>query len=152
MAEKEKKSKKQKNTIALPKAWQSVKHSSETSQMKTDLNGFVSAIGMILLILAILFVLLGGVSQTGILKIIFNWSHNVGTTISNWFEGASIVTNEDGVYLDPTGKKGEKIGDENKPDLVNPAEEIDKETTNKNTKDTNKKTKKSNKKIEVKNE
>ena len=152
MAEKEKKSKKQKNTIALPKAWQSVKHSSETSQMKTDLNGFVSAIGMILLILAILFVLLGGVSQTGILKIVFNWSHNVGTTISNWFEGASIVTNEDGVYLDPTGKKGEKIGDENKPDLVNPADEIDKETTNKNTKDTNKKTKKSNKKIEVKNE
>ena len=126
MAEKEKKSKKQKNTIALPKAWQSVKHSSETSQMKTDLNGFVSAIGMILLILAILFVLLGGVSQTGILKIVFNWSHNVGTTISNWFEGASIVTNEDGVYLDPTGKKGEKIGDENKPDLVNPADEIDK--------------------------
>lgn len=139
MAEKEKKKKKEKTSVTLPKAWQSVKHRNETSQARTDLNDAISAISMILLILVIAFVLLGGVSQTGILKVIFNWSQNVGHTISSWIEDTSIVTNENGIYIDPTGKNGTKIGDdENNVEIVNPMEEIDNsnEDTNSNTKKT----------------
>ena len=125
MAEKENKKKKEKTSVTLPKAWQSVKHRNETSQTRTDLNDAISAIGMIILILVIAFVLLGGVSQTGVLKFIFNWSQNVGHTISSWIEDTSIVTNENGVYIDPTGKNGTKIGDdENNVEIVNPMEEI----------------------------
>lgn len=120
----EKKSKKEKNSIVLPKARQSVKHRNETAQAKTNHEDIWKAITTTLLILAILFVILGGVSQTGVLKFIFNWSHNVGETVSNWLEGGSVVVNEDGVYYDPSGQKGHKIKDENAGDVVNIGEEI----------------------------
>ena len=64
--------------------------------------------------------------MTGALKFFFNWSHNVGETVSNWFEGGSIVTNEDGVYWDPTGQQGDKIKDENAADVDKPAQESEK--------------------------
>ncbi len=121
---KEKKSK-EKTTVVLPKAWQSLKHRNETAQARANYDDIWKAIGVVLGILVFLFVILGGVSQTGVLKFIFNWSHNVGETVSNWFEGGSIVTNEDGVYWDPTGQTGDKIKDEDAPDVVNPANVID---------------------------
>lgn len=120
----EKKSKKEKTNIVLPKAWQSMKHRNETAQARANYDDIWKAITTILLILFILFVILGGVSQTGVLKFIFNWSHNVGETISNWFEGGSVVVNEDGVYYDPSGQKGDKIKDENAGDVVNIGDEI----------------------------
>lgn len=120
----EKKSKKEKTNIVLPKAWQSMKHRNETAQARANYDDIWKAITTILLILLILFVILGGVSQTGVLKFIFNWSHNVGETISNWFEGGSVVVNEDGVYYDPSGQKGDKIKDENAGDVVNIGDEI----------------------------
>lgn len=120
----EKKSKKEKTNIVLPKAWQSTKHRNETAQARANYDDIWKAITTILLILLILFVILGGVSQTGVLKFIFNWSHNVGETISNWFEGGSVVVNEDGVYYDPSGQKGDKIKDENAGDVVNIGDEI----------------------------
>lgn len=120
----EKKSKKEKTNIVLPKAWQSMKHRNETAQARANYDDIWKAITTILLILLILFVILGGVSQTGVLKFIFNWSHNVGETISNWFEGGSVVVNEDGVYYDPSGQKGDKIKDENAGDAVNIGDEI----------------------------
>lgn len=120
----EKKSKKEKTNIVLPKARQSMKHRNETSQARANYDNIWKAITTILLILFILFVILGGVSQTGVLKFIFNWSHNVGETISNWFEGGSVVVNEDGVYYDPSGQKGDKIKDENAGDVVNIGDEI----------------------------
>ena len=120
----EKKSKKEKTNIVLPKAWQSMKHRNETAQARSNYDDIWKAITAILLILFILFVILGGVSQTGVLKFIFNWSHNVGETVSNWFEGGSVVVNEDGVYYDPNGQKGDKIKDENAGDVVNIGDEI----------------------------
>ena len=120
----EKKSKKEKTNIVLPKAWQSMKHRNETAQSRANYDDIWKAITAILLILFILFVILGGVSQTGVLKFIFNWSHNVGETVSNWFEGGSVVVNEDGVYYDPNGQKGDKIKDENAGDVVNIGDEI----------------------------
>ena len=119
------KKKKEKTTVVLPKAWQSVKHRNESAQARANYDDTWKAIGTILLILFVLFVLLGGISMTGALKFVFNWSHNVGETVSNWFEGGSIVTNEDGVYWDPTGQQGDKIKDENATDVVNPAQEIE---------------------------
>ena len=119
------KKKKEKTTVVLPKAWQSVKHRNESAQARANYDDTWKAIGTILLILFVLFVLLGGISMTGALKFFFNWSHNVGETVSNWFEGGSIVTNEDGVYWDPTGQQGDKIKDENATDVVNPAQEIE---------------------------
>lgn len=121
---KEKKSK-EKTTVVLPKAWQSLKHRNETAQARANYDDIWKAVGVVIGILVFLFVILGGVSQTGVLKFIFNWSHNVGETISNWIEGGSIVTNEDGVYWDPTGQTGDKIKDGDAPDVVNPANVID---------------------------
>ena len=69
----EKKSKKEKTNIVLPKAWQSMKHRNETAQARANYDDIWKAITTILLILFILFVILGGVSQTGVLKFIFNW-------------------------------------------------------------------------------
>lgn len=121
---KEKKSK-EKTTVVLPKAWQSLKHRNETAQARANYDDIWKAVGVVIGILVFLFVILGGVSQTGVLKFIFNWSHNVGETISNWIEGGSIVTNEDGVYWDPTGQTGDKIKDGDAPDVVNPADVMD---------------------------
>lgn len=118
--------KKEKNNVVLPKAWQSVKHRNETAQARANYDDTWKAIGTILAIIAILFVILGGISMTGALKFVFNWSHTVGETISTWFEGGSIITNEDGVYWDPSGTHGDKIKDENADEVVNPAQEIEK--------------------------
>lgn len=116
----EKKSK-EKTTVVLPKAWQSLKHRNETAQARANYDDIWKAIGVVIGIIVFLFVILGGVSQTGVLKFFFNWSHNVGETISNWFEGGSVITNEDGIYWDPTGQNGDKIKDEDAPDVANPA-------------------------------
>ena len=126
MADKEKKKKKQ-ETFSLPKAWASAKHKNETAQARTDIEGVSSAITTLLIILVIAFVLLGGVSQTGVLKVIMNWSQNVGHTVSNWIEGTSIVTNEDGIYIDPTGQSGTTLApdEDERIDIVNPADLID---------------------------
>ena len=123
------KKKKEKTSVVLPKAWQSVKHRNETAQARSNYEDTWKAIQTILIILLILFVILGGVSQTGILKFIFNWSTNVGQSISNWLEGGSIITNEDGIYWDPSGQQGDKIGDENAPEVINPMDVPTEETT-----------------------
>lgn len=120
--DKEKK-KKDKTSVVLPKAWQSVKHRNETAQAKSNYDDTWSAIGVILGILLFLFIILGGVSQTGVLKFIFNWSSTVGENISSWIEGGSVVTNEDGIYWDPTGENGDSIKDESAPEVLNPIED-----------------------------
>lgn len=136
------KKKKEKTNVVLPKAWQSVKHRNETAQAKSNYEDAWSAVGVILLILLIAFVLLGGVSQTGVIKFVFNWAHNVGETVSGWIEGGSIVTNEDGIYYDPTGTKGDKIKDDNAEEVPNLGENINKDDSDSkdtSTKDTDKK-------------
>lgn len=103
MAEKKKKEKKQKDKtqIVLPKAWQSVKHRNETAQAKTNYEDMWKAIGVVLIIGVIAFVLLGGVSQTGTLKAIAKWSNNVGNWVGNWINAGEVITNEDGIYIKP---------------------------------------------------
>lgn len=132
---KEKKNK-DKSTITLPKAWQSVKHRNETTQAKANYDDAWKAIGTIILILAILFVLLGGVSQTKIIKFFFNWSHTVGQTVSNWIQGGSVVQNEDGIYWDPSGQKGESLGGKTDKESNKDNSKLDNEPTEKsNTKE-----------------
>ena len=128
--------KQEKTNVVLPKAWQSVKHRNETAQAKSNYEDAWSAVGVIIIILLIAFVLLGGVSQTGVIKFIFNWSHNIGETVSGWIEGGSIVTNEDGIYYDPTGTKGDKIKDDNAEEVPNLGENINKDKDNSDSKDT----------------
>lgn len=122
--------KKEKNSVVLPKAWQSLKHRNETAQARTNYEDTWKAIGTIALIALVLFVLLGGVSQTGVIKAIFGWSNNVGHTISDWLSGGSVVVNDDGIYYDPTGQSGDKISDENAPEVINPIEQINEDQNN----------------------
>jgi hypothetical protein len=100
MAEKKKK---EKVTINLPKARASMKRSKEVNQMKQANSDMWSGIGIILAVGIVLFILLGGVSQKGVWEAMKNWSHNIGETVSEWFEGGDVVVNDDGVYWDPTG-------------------------------------------------
>lgn len=132
-AEKKEKKKKEKTSVVLPKAWQSLKHRNETAQAKSTYEDTWKAIQTILIILVILFVLLGGVSQTGVLKFVFNWSTNVGQTISDWLAGGSIITNEDGIYWDPTGQQGNPIGGNNSTsDKENSTDDNNSDTTSDN--------------------
>lgn len=121
MAKKDKK----KTSVTLPKAWQTIKHRNETANAKNNYEDAWKAAGYIALILLILFILLGGVSQTGVLKFLFNWSYNVGEKVSDWLSGGSVITNEDGIYIDPSGEKGDKIIDESTNDVENPADIVD---------------------------
>ena len=125
MAEKKKK---EKTSIELPKAWKSMKHRNETAQAKANYEGLWQLIGVIIAIAILAFILLGGISQVGFLKFIFNWSHNVGNKVSNWLGGGNVIVNEDGVYIDPSGQKGEKINT-NGDEIYNPADMLDNDKT-----------------------
>ena len=119
MSEKNEKKKKDKDRIKLPKAWQSVKHREEMAQTRATYDDAWSAIGTILIILVIAFILLGGVNQRKLFGFFFDWSKNAGESVSNWLEGGSIVTNENGIYIDPTGETGDKIGGDDKEETTN---------------------------------
>ena len=102
------KAQKQKNkAIKLPNAWKTARHSEATAAAKSDRQALFSGIAWVFGILFGLFVILGGVSMTGALNFFFDWSHNIGTSISNWIGGGSIYTNEDGIYYDPSGQQGD---------------------------------------------
>ena len=106
-----KKSKKEKQSIMLPNAWESVRHKNDTAQAKANYEDTWKAVGVIAGILLFLFVILGGISMTGTFKLVMNWSNTIGTAISDWIAGGSMVVNEDGVYYDPSGSKGSQIKD-----------------------------------------
>lgn len=110
-------SKKEKDHVILPNAWKSAKNKGDSSRSGSGSNDAFNALGSILAVFVVLFIALGGISQTGAIRFVSNWSHTVGEKISNWLEGGSIVTNEDGVYWDPTGQKGTKIGDPDAPEV-----------------------------------
>lgn len=117
---------KNKSSISLPKAKQSSKsRGGSSSGGGSGSHPVWTAIVYGLGILIILFILLGGVSQTGVLKFVFNWSHNVVEAMSDWMSGGSIVTNSDGIYIDPTGQKGDKIIDDDAPEIKNIADDMD---------------------------
>ena len=105
--------KKEKTTIALPKAWQSVKHQKETAQTKANIDDISSLIVGIIIAILVLFILLGGINQRAFINFIFDWSHNAGETISAWINGANIQITDNGIYLDPTNTKFNTTNTEN---------------------------------------
>ena len=62
---------------------------------------FGKAIGIILLIALILFILLGGVNQKAVFEFFIDWGKRVGEAVSNWLNSSDVVTNENGVYVQP---------------------------------------------------
>ena len=99
----------------LPKAFKTSKSkdssSSSSSGSGKSLNGIGSIIVTILIIGLIAFVLLGGISQVGFLKWIWNWGQSTASNVGSWVNDGHIVVNDDGVYIDPSGKKGIKADD-----------------------------------------
>lgn len=98
---KEKKKKEKSVSVNLPKARQSMKRQKEVGQMKANHNDMWSAIGIILLILLILFVIMGGVNQWGVIKWFASWAKGIGESISNWLSGGEVITNNNGIYWIP---------------------------------------------------
>jgi hypothetical protein len=98
MAEKKKK---EKTEIKLPKAWQSVKHRNEMAQGRETYNSLWTAIGVVFVIGAIAFVLLGGINQRKAIEWVFEFSRKIGDTISSWFNPDDVVVNDDGIYIQP---------------------------------------------------
>ncbi len=97
----EKKKKKEKVHIALPSAWKTIRHRNETGQARANYEDMWKAIGIILLIALILFILLGGVNQKAVLDFFIDWGKRVGEAVSNWLNSSDVVTNENGVYVQP---------------------------------------------------
>lgn len=103
--------KKDNGSIKLPKAWQSMKHRNETAQARSDFEGLWGAIGAILAILLGAFILLGGISQTGLIRFLFDWGNKTSNTVANWIGGGGVIVNDDGIYIDPSGQTGQKLYD-----------------------------------------
>jgi hypothetical protein len=101
MASEKKKKKKETVNVTLPKAKASLKRQAEMKDMKAQYQDVWKAIGVIILILLILFVVLGGVSQVGIWNGIKEWARGIGESISNWFSGGDVIVNNDGIYWVP---------------------------------------------------
>lgn len=125
---KEKKEKKKKDgtSVVLPKAWQSAVHRNESAQARANISGLWKAVGLLVAVLLVAFVLFGGISIKGFLKAVGNWSHNVGVKVSNWIAGVHVVNDEDGVHIDPLGQDGEQLAPTLNPeDVHNPANTVE---------------------------
>lgn len=101
MAEEKKKKKKESVNINLPKARASIKRQHEMGQMKNNYEDAWKALGIILLIGLILFVILGGINQVAFWEFFKTWAERVGNAISNWLDSGNVVQNENGIYYQP---------------------------------------------------
>lgn len=108
--------KKEKSSISLPKAWQSVKHTNEMKQTRADLNSLWGLIFGIIIALIIAFILLGGISQRGLVETVFKWSETVGNKVSEWLDKDVEVT-DDGIYVNPNKSGG--FTNDNTADTIN---------------------------------
>lgn len=95
------KKKKEKTEIKLPKAWQSVKHRNEMAQGRENYNSIFTAVGAILVIGLIAFVLFGGINQRKTIEWFFEFGRHIGDIVTSWFNPDDIVVNDDGVYIVP---------------------------------------------------
>ena len=77
--------KKEKQSVSLPKAWKSVKHRNEMAQGKANYEGIWKLITGIIIALGLAYILLGGINQRS---------------------GGGVIVNDDGIYIDPSGKSG----------------------------------------------
>lgn len=98
---KEKKKRKERMDINLPNARRSMKRSREMRQERANYEDMWKFIGTGLALLAILFVLLGGINQRTTIEAINNIAQTIGNKVGNWLGGADVEVTEDGVYLQP---------------------------------------------------
>lgn len=103
MAEEKKKKKKESMNINLPKARASMKRQREMGQMRTNYDDLWKAIGVVVVVLIIGFILLGGINQKSAWDWFVHFGENIGKGIGKWIDGGDVVTNENGVYWDPNG-------------------------------------------------
>ena len=88
-------------SVRLPNAYRTIKRSNDMKQSKADFKSISSFI--VGLIIAIAFVLLGGISQKGLVEWAFHWSETVSQKVADWISGGGIEINDDGVYVRPNG-------------------------------------------------
>lgn len=65
------------------------------------IGGLADIIVSIVVFLAILFVLMGGINQRKFIESTFKLGEDIGKTVSGWFGADNIEINEDGVYIKP---------------------------------------------------
>lgn len=93
--------KKEKNSIKLPKAWKSIKNRNDMAQARGNFEALGGLIAGVIVAIIIAFILLGGISQKGLINFCFDWSHNVMNKVSGWIEGGGVEVTDDGIYLNP---------------------------------------------------
>ena len=98
---KKEKKKKERVDINLPRARASMKRSREVQQIKTNHEDLWKLIIIIIIVGAILFVLLGGINQRAAWETFKSFGKKIGETVSKWFEGGELQTNENGIYWRP---------------------------------------------------
>ena len=99
----EKKKKKEKTEIKLPKAWATLKHRNETAQARANYEDIWKLVGGVLVAAIVLFVLLGGINQRKAWETLKKWGNNVASAIAGLFGSADVEVNDDGIYLNFDG-------------------------------------------------
>lgn len=90
-------------SVRLPNAYRTIKRSNDMKQSKADFKSISSFIVGLIIAGLIAFVLLGGISQRGLVEWAFHWSETVSQKVADWISGGGIEINDDGVYVRPNG-------------------------------------------------
>ena len=90
-------------SVRLPNAYRTIKRSNDMKQSKADFKSISSFIVGLIIASLIAFVLLGGISQRGLVEWAFHWSETVSQKVADWISGGGIEINDDGVYVRPNG-------------------------------------------------
>ena len=90
-------------SVRLPNAYRTIKRSNDMKQSKADFKSISSFIVGLIIAGLIAFVLLGGISQKGLVEWAFHWSETVSQKVADWISGGGIEINDDGVYVRPNG-------------------------------------------------
>ena len=90
-------------SVRLPNAYRTIKRSNDMKQSKADFKSISSFIVGLIIAGLIAFVLLGGISQRGLVEWSFHWSETVSQKVADWISGGGIEINDDGVYVRPNG-------------------------------------------------
>lgn len=90
-------------SVRLPNAYRTIKRSNDMKQSKADFKSISSFIVGLIIAGLIAFVLLGGISQRGLVEWAFHWSDTVSQKVADWISGGGIEINDDGVYVRPNG-------------------------------------------------
>ena len=103
MAEKKKKEKKDVN---LPSISRSIRRSRDLAQGKANYNDGFKAVGIVLAILVIAFVLLGGINQAAFVRTMVDFAKNIGDKFVSWVDKGNVEVTDSGIYITPAGPDG----------------------------------------------